>query len=188
MAERGRRVVGLALYAAGDAAYATALLLAPLWLAHLAFPGAGYGSGLAVGPAVVVLALAVSQPAGRALLMLAGLTVALTVCALAWPLPDWTWLAAFAVGAVLSAGVRELTRVRTFGFGGLAIVVGLVGLLLARRVLALDDAGSVSVQFTLALLVVWLPMWLTWQAFRWAFRPPPPPREGTDRDGVGVPW
>ena len=121
MSRRG--VLGVALLGLADAAHATALLLLPLWLVHLYAAHAGYGSGLAVGPAVVVLAIALCQPVRRALLMLAGLAAALAVCALAWPLPDWAWLAAFGAGSVLGAGARELTRVRSARLGGLAICV-----------------------------------------------------------------
>jgi len=166
----GRRIAGLGLLSAGDAAQFTGVLLFPLWLVPAA-PHAGYGSGLAVGAAIVLLGVALCQHPVRALAMLTGLAVALTVCALAWPLPGWVSLVLLCVGSVLHAGSRELTPVRTLGFGDMALAIGIVGLLLASRVLTLDHPGALSVQLALGVLVAWLTLRLMWQMLCWMDRP-----------------
>src|SRR5262245_28396884 len=98
----GRRVGGVLLFGLADVAGALALLTAFGWAGHRWGPSVqASGVQWVIGPVVLLVAGAVWQPMLRRALGLAGVGVAVAVCAVAWPMPDWTWLVAFPVGVLL---------------------------------------------------------------------------------------
>jgi hypothetical protein len=169
-----RTMTGLGLLAVSDAAYATAVLLSPMWLVSLTSPAAGYGSALALGPAVLVLALALCARPARAVFMLVGLVAGLAICAVWWSaLPPWSWIAFYAAGVVLRTAARELTTAVLRGRLPVVLwfAVAVAGLWLAGHVLRVDATGAQSLQVTYGLLWLVAPLWFVYRLIGWLWIP-----------------